>query len=485
MPDTLQNPVSTIEQKAPKPPGLMPKNLQAMIIFGIALVMVVIMALTGHKPPNGPKASGLPALPTPVPVNEDKVTDFQKGIEQKQRESAPQVEAALLEQQQRQLAAQGQLNPANPYGTPVSTPYTSGIYPPGAYAAPTPQPTSVPVRPADAIKDEQKKREYLSLFADNVAITYRKGGAGTQAGSQQTLAAGPAGNQASGAAPTITSVSDPLQAQEQFLAQEGERLAREEQLLQQAQQAGLLPQGVLPHPALPNAAASKSAADPPGQEQEKSPREKAPNPDVPTPGALNSAEGKKYVLFEGTILETLLINRLDGSFAGPVSCLVTSAVYSHDRQHLLIPAGSKILGEASKVDTFGQARLAVAFHRLLMPDGYSVSLDQFKGLDQAGATALKDKVNNHYAKIFGASLAIGILGAGAQLGTGSVLTQTGAERVQQGFGTGLAVSAERILDRFLNILPTITIREGSRVKVYLSNDLLLPDYNSHTMPANL
>ena len=485
MPDTLQNPVSTIEQKAPKPPGLMPKNLQAMIIFGIALVMVVIMALTGHKPPNGPKASGLPALPTPVPVNEDKVTDFQKGIEQKQRESAPQVEAVLLEQQQRQLAAQGQLNPANPYGTPVSTPYTSGIYPPGAYAAPTPQTAIVPVRPADAIKDEKKKREYLSLFADNVAITYRKGGAGTQAGSQQTLAAGPAGNQASGAAPTITSVSDPLQAQEQFLAQEGERLAREEQLLQQAQQAGLLPQGVLPHPALPNAAASKSAADPPGQDQEKTPREKAPNPDVPTPGALNSAEGKKYVLFEGTILETILINRLDGTFAGPVSCLVTNAVYSHDREHLLIPAGSKVLGEASKVDTFGQGRLAVAFHRLLMPDGYSVSLDQFKGLDQAGATALKDKVNNHYAKIFGASLAIGILGAGAQLGTGSVLTQTGAERVQQGFGTGLAVSAERILDRFLNILPTITIREGSRVKVYLSNDLLLPDYNSHTMPANL
>jgi type IV secretion system protein VirB10 len=343
----------------------------------------------------------------------------------------------------------------------------------------------VPGRPADAIKDEQKKREYLSLFADNVAITYRKGGAGTQAGSQQTLAAGPAGSQVNSAAPTITSVSDPLQAQDQFLAQEGERLAREEQVLQQAQQAGLLPQGTFAHPVMPNPG-SKSAADPPpGQEQTNSQNGKAPNSDVPSPGAFNSAEGKKYVLFEGTILETLLINRLDGSFAGPVSCLVTNAVYSHDRQHLLIPAGSKVLGEASKVDTFGQARLAVAFHRLLMPDGYSVSLDQFKGLDQGGATALKDKVNNHYVKIFGASLAIGILGGAAQLGTGSVLTQTGAERVQQGFGTGLAVSAERILDRFLNILPTITIREGSRVKVYLSNDLLLPDYNSHTMPANL
>lgn len=337
---------------------------------------------------------------------------------------------------------------------------------------------------ADAIKDEQKKREYLSLFADNVAVTYRKGGAGAQAGSQQTLPAGPTGNQAGAAAAATRGVSDPVQAQDEFLTREDERLAREEQLLQQAQQAGLLAQGPLPHPALPNAASSKSVADPPPG-QEKSPNQKGPNSDVPSPGAFNSAEGKQYVLFEGTILESLLINRLDGSFAGPVSCLVTNAVYSHDRQHLLIPAGSKVLGEASKVDTFGQGRLAVAFHRLLMPDGYSVSLDQFKGLDQAGATALKDKVNNHYVKIFGASLAIGILGAAAQLGTGSVLTETGAERIQQGFGTGLAVSAERILDRFLNILPTITIREGSRVKIYLSNDLLLPDYNSHTMPANL
>ena len=75
----------------------------------------------------------------------------------------------------------------------------------------------------------------------------------------------------------------------------------------------------------------------------------------------------------------VLINRLDGSFAGPVECLLSDDIYSHDRQHLLIPAGTKILGEAKKVEALGQTRLAVAFHRLIMPDGYSVSLDQFTG----------------------------------------------------------------------------------------------------------
>jgi type IV secretion system protein TrbI len=120
-----------------------------------------------------------------------------------------------------------------------------------------------------------------------------------------------------------------------------------------------------------------------------------------------------------------------------------------------------------------------------MPDGYAVNLDQFKGLDQQGATALTDKVNNHYARIFGASVAIGVLGGVAQLGTGSVLNSGSSDRIREGFGAGMANAGEHILDRFLNILPTVTIRDGTRIKVFLSNDLLLPDYTTHTMPSNL
>ena len=222
------------------------------------------------------------------------------------------------------------------------------------------------------------------------------------------------------------------------------------------------------------------------QQPKQSPGAEAhPNPDVSRPGAFNSFAGKRYVAFEGTVLETLLINRLNGTFAGAVNCLVTTDIYSHDRQHILIPAGTKVLGEAKKVEAFGQQRLAVFFHRLIMPDGYSVSLDQFKGLNQIGETALRDKVNNHYLQIFGASLAVGILGGVSEAGTGNVLTNSPFDRVRQGFGASVANSSMEILDRFLNILPTVTIREGSRVKVYLSGDLLLPDYAQHTMQPDL
>jgi type IV secretion system protein VirB10 len=202
-------------------------------------------------------------------------------------------------------------------------------------------------------------------------------------------------------------------------------------------------------------------------------------------GAANAAAGKNYVLFEGNILESVLINRLDGQFSGPVECLLSTNVYSNDRQHLLIPAGSKLLGETKRVESLGQKRLAVAFHRLLMPDGFSVSLDQFKGLNQIGDTGLRDQVNNHYLRIFGVSLAIGVLGAVAEAGTGSALTASGTDLMRQGLAGSMAQSSAQILDKFLNILPTVTIREGHRVKVYLSGDLALPDYNNHKMPSDL
>jgi len=137
------------------------------------------------------------------------------------------------------------------------------------------------------------------------------------------------------------------------------------------------------------------------------------------------------------------------------------------------------------VDAFGQTRLAVLFHRLIMPDGFSLSLDQFKGLNQAGDVGLRDQVNNHYLRIFGASLAIGAIGAVAQGGTAGPLTASGTDVMRQGFAQSTAQSSAQILNKFLNILPTVTIREGHRVKVYLSSDLALPDYNHHQLSRDL
>ncbi|MGA8528995.1 MAG: TrbI/VirB10 family protein [Acidobacteriaceae bacterium] len=199
---------------------------------------------------------------------------------------------------------------------------------------------------------------------------------------------------------------------------------------------------------------------------------------------VNRAHGQPYVVFEGTTIDTVLVNRLNGEFAGPVKVMVTNPVYSQDRQHVLIPAGTFILGDVQKVAGLGQKRLAVTFHRLIMPDGYSVDLDQFHGLDQAGATGLKDKVNNHYIEIFGASIALGVIaGAAEATNLNQGYDESGTEAYKSGIASSLSQSSANVLDRFINIPSTITIREGHRIKVYITQDMLLPAYENHDMPG--
>ena len=435
-----------VKDKSPKPPGLLPKHVQSWLILGLALLMIVIMWLTGGKkqPAAAKTLSPVPQTPPPVEVNERKIADLQTRIQELQRQQFI-AQAALAEQ--------SKLLGNTPEGQRAQEAY-------GSTSAST-------ERPEDAIKAERKKRQYLSLFASNIALSYRKGSSTSDesAGSARQQSQALPGNPSNGL-----------------------DLAELAQLLRTAPALPGTPSTSLPLSPESPAAMSQTLVTQ-GAEATKPATKEVPNVTspaaVPKNASVNTAAGKTYILFEGTVFETVLINRLDGQFSGPIECLLTNPVYSHDRQHLLLPAGTKVLGETKRVEAFGQTRLAVLFHRLIMPDGFSISLDQFKGLNQIGDTGLRDKVNNHYFRIFGASLALGAIGAVAQSGTGSALTASGNDLMRQGFASSMAQSSERILDRFLNILPTVTIREGHRVKVYLSNDLALPDYNNHQLPSDL
>lgn len=416
---------SPIQDKAPKPPGLMPKNVQAWVMLGLAVLMVLIMWLTGgKKAQTAPKSSVATLQPSaPTEVNEAQIAALQNRIQELQRE-----QQTAITQQSKFLGS-------------LQSPQSAA---PAQVSGEAPQPP-----PSDPVQEEKKRRAYVSLFSSNVALSYRK----DLAQPQQLSTNAPNQN------------DDPSQP------------------LDMNQLAQILSQVPPPQTGLPTPATQPNGKEPGRTTAEK--EEARTTEGSSNSKSLNTATGKTYVLFEGTILETVLLNRLDGDFAGPIECLVTNDIYSHDRQHLLIPSGTKVLGEAKRVDTSGQTRLAVAFHRLIMPDGYSVSLDQFKGMNQIGDAGLRDKVNNHYFKIFGASLAVGAIGGIAEAGSGGVLTQSGTQSIQQGVGESMGQTSQRILDKFLNILPTVTIREGHRVKIYLSGDLALPDYANHRMPSDL
>ena len=155
-------------------------------------------------------------------------------------------------------------------------------------------------------------------------------------------------------------------------------------------------------------------------------------------------------------------------------------VYSHNGQHVLIPAGARVLGETRPVQALGETRLAVAFHRLLMPDGSTRHLDQFIGLNQIGDAGLKDKVNHHYWSTFGAAAAVGLISGLAQwIGSAGYSSGSGDRTVIIAGGADAASQASlQVMSRFLNRLPTVTIREGHRVKVYLTSDIELPAYTA-------
>ena len=234
----------------------------------------------------------------------------------------------------------------------------------------------------------------------------------------------------------------------------------------------------------------------PGEQPASAPETQTPaQAPAPSPAPVKAAEetNRKPLDFdpaaqptvwlpEGTVLDAVLTNRLDGDAVGPVDCMIASDVYQPGTRVLLIPQGARVLGQASAVSSLGQARLAVAFHRIIVPGlrTYSIPLDKpMPALSQAGDVGLHDKVNSHYASIFGSSVAIGAIGGLAQIGNGySGFGYDPSVEIRNGMTQSMGQSSARILDRFLNRMPTITIREGTRVRIILTDDLQLPTLDS-------
>ena len=176
-------------------------------------------------------------------------------------------------------------------------------------------------------------------------------------------------------------------------------------------------------------------------------------------------------IYEGSFLEAVLTTQLTGDFPGPVLAVVAVPFYSADRQRILVPRGTRVIGTAQAVTNQDQARLGIGFHRLIFPDGSWVSL-QFRGLNQLGEAALKDQINRHYFSMFAAVGAVGVLSGLTAVGGNPY--EGGGASMRSGAGQGLGQAATRILDRFLNRMPTITIRAGHRLRIWFTSDVLVP-----------
>jgi len=195
-------------------------------------------------------------------------------------------------------------------------------------------------------------------------------------------------------------------------------------------------------------------------------------------------QGRLYRIFEGTVLEGVVTNHIDGGFSGPILVMLTTDYYSHDHQQLLMPQGTRLIGTVQSVGNSEQRKMFVTFHRAVCPDGFSLDFDKYIGLDPLGTTGLATKVNHGYLMAFGAAAAIGGLGGLAQIGNNSSILSPSTE-IRNGISEQTAAEGEQVLNHFLNRLPVITLKEGSRARVYVGRDILIPSYAEHRMDPTL
>lgn len=206
--------------------------------------------------------------------------------------------------------------------------------------------------------------------------------------------------------------------------------------------------------------------------------------DPMAPYEFDQYQGRLYRIFEGTVLEGVVTNHIDGGFSGPILVMLTTDYYSHDHQQLLMPQGTRLIGTVQSVGNAQQRKMFVSFHRAVCPDGFSLDFDKYLGLDPLGTTGLATKVDHGYLMAFTAAAAIGGLGGLAQIGNNSSVLDPSTQ-IRNGISQQSAAEGEQVLNHFLNRLPVITLKEGSRARVYVGRDILIPSYAEHRMDPTL
>jgi len=424
MPDINENTPATVpEQPESKPPLRkgMPIVIALVIIVALIGLANVSSLLSGNK--KAAPASSLTMSPTTP--NAQQVSSFETQQQMQARHDAEvqqrqQELAAAMQQLQQEQSIPG---PESTTAPPMTAAQRQSFYGDSSNA---PQHTSNVSEAQAEAKQKQlavEKQKQDALNSDTVAIDFSHEGAAT---------------------PNVAALATKSQLTERSSGEEASGKSA----------------------AVDTAALPSSKADP------------------MTSYSFDQYQGKLYRVFEGTVLEGVVTNHIDGGLSGPILVMLTTDYYSHDHQQLLMPQGTRLIGTVQSVGNAQQRKMFVTFHRAVCPDGFSLDFDKYLGLDQIGTTGLATKVDHGYLMAFGAAAAIGGLGGLAQIGNnGSVFTPS--TEIRNGISEQSAAEGEQVLNHFLNRLPIITLKEGSRARVYIGRDILIPSYADHRVDPTL
>jgi type IV secretion system protein VirB10 len=192
-----------------------------------------------------------------------------------------------------------------------------------------------------------------------------------------------------------------------------------------------------------------------------------------------AAPASSYVVQAGNIIPAALITGIRSDLPGQITAQVTENVYdSPTGRFLLIPQGTRLIGIYDSQVAFGQSRVLLVWTRLIMPNGRSIVLERQPGADTAGYAGLEDEVDNHWGALFKAALLSTLLGVGSELGstTGTGSNSDVITALRRGSSDSLNQTGQKVVQRNLDIQPTLTIRPGFPVRVVVNRELVLEPY---------
>ncbi len=196
-------------------------------------------------------------------------------------------------------------------------------------------------------------------------------------------------------------------------------------------------------------------------------------------GHVLTAPLSPYELKAGAIIPAVLLTGVDTSRAGPVVATVSQNVFdSVSGRHLVLPQGTRLIGRHEGESAYGDRRAFLAWDRLILPNGKSLVLTEEPGVDAQGAVGVRGSVDRRLLPLF-----VGTLFAGAITTLGQI-ARDGDDRSSGGLlgdaGDAAAIEGSqvggRLVDRELQVRPSIRLRPGASVRVMITRDLILEPY---------
>ncbi|RBP62702.1 TrbI/VirB10 family protein [Brenneria salicis] len=184
------------------------------------------------------------------------------------------------------------------------------------------------------------------------------------------------------------------------------------------------------------------------------------------------------MLQAGAVIPAALITGIRSDLPGQITAQVTENVYdSPTGRILLLPQGTRLIGQYDNGVGFGQRRVLLVWNRLIMPNGRSIVLERQPGADAEGYAGLEDGVDYHWGELFKAAALSTLLSIGANTGSSSDESDL-LSAIRDGASDSIGQTGRQIVQRQLNIAPTLTIRPGFPVRVIVIRDLVLEPYGA-------